>query len=188
MEKLMRPKQKINYRPILQTRDIKKYVLSWQGEYIPKSVFSENVLKKFEEPKKMLVARMTLQLQVAFDENKNYVGKSTVIHKIKSNINQSYLLGLLNSQLVDFWYKNYFENTHLSGGYIRFDIPYLQKIPIVVPSQKEQEIIAKFTEEVIQLKLKKIDTKKLESQIDQLIYKLYNLSKEDIKIIENIVK
>ena len=46
-------KEKENFAPILQTRDIKRYYIKWAGEYIPKSIFSENVKRKFELKEKI---------------------------------------------------------------------------------------------------------------------------------------
>ncbi|GAB4346666.1 MAG: Eco57I restriction-modification methylase domain-containing protein [Flammeovirgaceae bacterium] len=119
--------QKKAYQKIIQTRDIKNYVLDWKQEYIPTDIFSENAIEKFLLKEKIVIARMTLKLQAAIDNEQFFVGKSTVLFDWHKEINPNYLLAILNSKLINFWYVNYFENTHLSGGYIRFDIPYLKK-------------------------------------------------------------
>lgn len=174
------------YSPILQTRDIKNYFIDWKQEFIPKSIFSDNIVSKFNEKSKILIARMTLRLQAAIDENKYYVGKSTLLTNLKTNIEQKYLLAILNSKLINFWYSNYFENTHMAGGYIRFDIPYLKQIPIKEVSINEQKKISKKVENIIKLKQKAptADTSKLEAEIDEQVYKLYNITLDEIKIIE----
>jgi len=178
-------KQKEEYKPLLQTRDIKNYAIDWKEEYLTKDVFSDAVLKKFEEEEKLVVARLTLQLQAAIDTKQSFVGKSTVIHKINPAFSKKYILALLNSKLIDFWYKNYFENTHMSGGYIRFDIPYLQKIPVPVISLEEQKPFITLVEQILSLKKENpsADTSALESEIDALVYGLYGLSEEEIAVI-----
>lgn len=185
--KALSKKELEKYRPILQTRDIKRYYIDWKQEYISSEIYSDNVLKKFKEKNKLLVARMTLQLQAAIDENYSYIGKSTIVHNINSKISKKYLLAILNSKFIDFWYKNYFENTHMSGGYIRYDIPYLKKIPITEISKKQQEPIINKVDEIISLKKQnnQADTSKLETEIDEMIYKLYDLTLDEIKIIED---
>jgi hypothetical protein len=177
--------EKQNYAPIIQTRDIKKYIISWKQEYIPRDIFSNNVISKFETKEKIVVARMTLNLQAAIDKEQRFVGKSTIIFNLDKKINPYFLLALLNAKLINFWYINYFENTHLSGGYIRFDIPYLKKIPIIIPAEQSQNDIADYVKQIIAKKEKGEDTTDLENQIDQLVYQLYELTEEEIAIIEN---
>jgi hypothetical protein len=160
--------------------------VDWKGEYIPADIFSTKAISKFREKEKIVIARMTLQLQAAMDTHQRFVGKSTVVFDIDKQINPYYLLALLNSKMINFWYSNYFENTHLSGGYMRFDIPYLKKIPIAVVELNIQKQFIKLVKAIISLKNNSItsDTSALEAQIDQLVYQLYNLTEEEIKIIE----
>jgi hypothetical protein len=181
--------EKATYKPIIQTRDIKNYVIDWKGEYIPAELFSANAIQKFDEPNKIVVARMTLRLQAAIDVERRYVGKSTVIFDIDKRLNKKYLLAILNSKIINFWYSNYFENTHLSGGYMRFDIPYLKKIPIPVATP---EIQAQIIDLVDTLLLAKQNTQSLsqnslsqyETQIDELVYALYGITDEERAVIE----
>ncbi len=176
---------KATYRPIIQTRDIKNYIIDWKGEYIPIDLFSTNAVQKFDEPQKIVIARMTLRLQAAIDFECRYVGKSTVVFDVDKRLNKKYLLAILNSKVVNFWYSNYFENTHLSGGYIRFDIPYLKKIPIPIATIEQQVPIIRLVEEMTGTKSVSVaQLTDLESQIDQLVYKLYELTEEEIKIVE----
>ncbi len=188
--KKLSSKEKTKYKPILQTRDIKRYAIDWKKEYITNEIYTHNVLSKFKESDKILVARMTLQLQAAIDENDSYIGKSTVIHDLNKKFDKKYLLAILNSYLIDFWYKNYFENTHLSGGYIRFDIPYLKKIPIAEILDKEQQPFINKVDEILSIKKEnpKADTSQLETEIDQMVYQLYELTEEEIKIVKDSVK
>ena len=182
-------KDKEKYSPILQTRDIKNYFIDWKQEYIPKNIFSQNIIKKFNEPQKLLIARMTLKLQATIDTDKRFVGKSTLLTQINSQIDVKFLLAILNSKLINFWYTSYFENTHMAGGYKRFDIPYLKQIPIKkIPLQEQQKII-NLVNEIIELKKEnnRSDTQKLENKINKEIYKLYKVSKEEIKIIEKSI-
>ncbi|WP_027004041.1 DUF7149 domain-containing protein [Hugenholtzia roseola] len=177
-------KEKQKYAPIIQTRDIKNYVIDWKKEYIPREIFSNNAIAKFETKEKIVIARMTLRLQAAIDQKQCFVGKSTVLFNINKKIKPYFLLALLNSKIINFWYKNYFENTHLSGGYIRFDIPYMKKIPIAIPSTDLQNKIIKLVKQILVQKEKGQDTSKLEAQIDRLVYELYDLTEEEIKIVE----
>ncbi len=184
---LLTEEDKKAYTPIIQTRDIKKYAIDWKREYIPKDIFSVRAISKFQEPEKIVVARMTLQLQAAIDFSQCYVGKSTVVFDVDKRLNKYYLLALLNSKMINFWYCNYFENTHLSGGYIRFDIPYLKKIPIMIADSSMQAKIAVLVQSILTKKQNPgIDITSLETEIDKLVYQLYDLTAEEIRIIEGV--
>ncbi|MBX2931796.1 MAG: hypothetical protein KF781_07625 [Chitinophagaceae bacterium] len=192
----LKKNEKENYEKVLQTADIKSYGISWQGEYIQKSIYSNSVINLFEQKEKIIIARLTKSIQATIDYEKHYLGKSSLI--INPKVNSKYLLGLLNSKLLNYYFKTKFDNTHMSGGYLRFDIPYLSKLPIKTNPTKEQENdIIKLVEQLLQLN-KELLTQTLpekieqlknrivyaEDKINQLVYKLYNLTTDEINMIE----
>jgi adenine-specific DNA-methyltransferase len=105
-----------------------------------------------------------------------------------------YLLGLLNSKLIMFYYRNTAQV--LSGKTTRGFSIYIQQLPIppITPQtqpladqivQKVQEILTLTQSpdfETSQEKQQKV--KELEREIDQLVYKLYGLTEEEIWTIE----
>ena len=184
-KKLNKSKRK-EYNPIIQTADIKRYCIVWQKEYIPTEIYSQNIQKDFKKPK-IVIARMTKNIQASFDKNKFYMGKSTLIVDLKEN--PYYILGILNSKLADFWYKYYFGATHLACGYVRYDIPYLKQLPIPKINSKNKKItdrIIRLVDRIIKAKEKNFNanTSKLELEIYNLVYELYCLLKDEIRIIE----
>jgi hypothetical protein len=170
--------QKSKYRSIIQTSDIKKLNVAWRGEYIPKNIFSDNQKECFEETK-LVVARVTKTIQAAVDTKKHYVGKSTVI--LTENDDLKYALAvILNSKAINFWFSTKFQSVHMSGGYLRFDIPYLEQIPIPKLSQKQLQAL-----KAIYMKCNgTYDSEK----VDPYIYELYGFSKASIKRIEKYAK
>jgi len=84
---------------------------------------------------------------------------------------ENYLLAQLNSKLVFFWVKC---NVHEYGNTgFRLSNQYVEKMPLI-----------KFDLEYEQLFKKLISTNQLKT-IDQIIYNMYNLSKEEIDFIES---
>lgn len=75
----------------------------------------------------------------------------------------------------------------MSGGYLLYSAPNLLNAYIKPASKEEQEKIAFAVRKVIDAKKEdsSTDMNELENQIDQLVYKLYALTEEEIKIIEN---
>lgn len=65
---------------------------------------------------------------------------------------------------------------------------YLRKFPIKVISTEEQKSFIKLVDKVIEAKKQNslAETTELENQIDQLVYKLYELTEEEINIVEGL--
>ncbi|MEN9549180.1 MAG: hypothetical protein RIR12_1771 [Bacteroidota bacterium] len=175
-------KQKL-YKPILQTSDTKKYYIDWQGEYIPINIYSDSIIREFNKTK-IVIGRVTKQIQACLDEDYCFVGKSTLI--TDSKLNLKLLLSILNSAFANRWYYLKFETTHMAGGYLRFDIPYLEKLPIPKISKKTETKLINLTDKIISKKKQDIasDTTSLEKEIDHLVYKLYELTYDEVKVID----
>ena len=93
-----------------------------------------------------------------------------------------YLIGLLNSRLLNWLFKKTSTNNNIN-------IYELQSLPIPKPNSKNQKLVDEIVNSVNQiLEIKKensqTDTTKIEKDIDNLIYKLYNLTPKEIEIIE----
>lgn len=60
----------------------------------------------------------------------------------------------------------------------------LTQIPIYTLSLKDQQPYITRIDKIISMKSKGIDTTALENEIDVMVYKLYELSYEEVKIID----
>ena len=102
------------------------------------------------------------------------------------SISNKYLLALLNSKLL--FYLLYRESNKFRGGYITCTKQYFENLPIkIVDFSSQLEFIDAVTA-IMELKLNnpKADTLAIEQKIDQLVYQLYGLTEEEIKIVEGI--
>jgi hypothetical protein len=105
----------------------------------------------------------------------------------KENCKESlkYFLALLNSNLL--WYFLTTTGSVLRGGFFRFKTNYLLPFPIPKElSQSEQKPFITIVDQILTLKQKDpdTDTSALEHQIDQMVYKLYDLTPDEIEIVE----
>ena len=174
--------EKENYAPIYQTSDIKRYFIKWQEEYIPRNVYSERVRIEFQK-KKILIARVTKKIQSTYDESGACIGKSTVITDYQ--LPYQLLIGLFNSKLINFWYFTKYETTHMAGGYLRFDIPYLELIPLPDFNYSKNRFI-KIVNQILEAKQEnpQTDTSEWENEIDLLVYRLYDLTYDEVKVVD----
>ncbi|NHB29484.1 class I SAM-dependent DNA methyltransferase [Helicobacter pylori] len=101
-----------------------------------------------------------------------------------------YLLGMLHSKLITFAFKTFYAGGGLGESGYRYKKAFIERLPIPKITEKNQELADKITalvDKILQAKAKdpKANTQGLEKEIDALVYQLYNLTDEEIKIIKN---
>ncbi|WQW66589.1 class I SAM-dependent DNA methyltransferase [Helicobacter pylori] len=101
-----------------------------------------------------------------------------------------YLLGMLHSKLITFAFKTFYAGGGLGESGYRYKKAFIERLPIPQITEKNQELADKITdcaERILKAKAKdpKANTQGLEKEIDALVYQLYNLTDEEIKIIED---
>ncbi|GAA9531940.1 class I SAM-dependent DNA methyltransferase [Helicobacter pylori] len=101
-----------------------------------------------------------------------------------------YLLGMLHSKLITFAFKTFYAGGGLGESGYRYKKAFIERLPIPQITEKNQELARKITdcaERILKSKEKdpKANTQRLEKEIDALVYQLYNLTDEEIKIIED---
>ena len=117
---------------------------------------------------------------------------SATFYVIKTEkLNQKYLVGLLNSSLITFWLKH---RGKRQGNNFQIDKEPIIDLPIIKPSDTEQSPFINLVNKILAIikpndykknTEKQAKVKKLEVQIDQLVYKLYGLTPKEIEIVEN---
>ncbi|GAA7694625.1 class I SAM-dependent DNA methyltransferase [Helicobacter pylori] len=100
-----------------------------------------------------------------------------------------YLLGMLHSKLITFAFKTFYAGGGLGESGYRYKKAFIERLPIPKITPQNQESAHKITDgakAILALKEKdpKANTQELEKEIDALVYQLYNLTDEEIKIIE----
>jgi adenine-specific DNA-methyltransferase len=104
--------------------------------------------------------------------------------KLSFGINLKYLLGVLNSKYASVLLTN------LRAGDYHIYPEHIRNIPIPNVEKNQQKPIICLVDKVISAKKSdpNADTSALETQVDQLVYKLYDLTEEEIAIVEGSVK
>ncbi|HEA8245302.1 TPA: Eco57I restriction-modification methylase domain-containing protein [Campylobacter coli] len=103
--------------------------------------------------------------------------------------NLKYLQGLLSSNLVTYYYKNFSKGCKLGIKGYQYNKHALEYLPIPKINSKNQKIaneLVNSVDEILKAKEqdKNANTQELENKINSLVYKLYNLTEDEIKIIE----
>ena len=136
-------------------------------------------IEAFEKPK-IIFSEIVSQPQFYYDE-KGYYPEATVFFISGNNL--KYLTALLNSKAVTFFFKSFYMGGDL-GVAIRYKKIFLEQTPIPVPTEIQEIQINDLVDKIILQKQQGEDTTELEKEIDELVYKLYDLMEEEIKIVE----
>ena len=195
--------KKINdtYRRYIMGRDFNKYCWQvekerwisygdWLAEPRHKAPFDEEI---------KLIVRQTSDIIIAHLDTHKFLSLKNVhnIKVISNKINYEYLLGILNSKLINWWYQQLIPEK--GRVFAEVKVVNLEKIPIKIPAM-ELVIFNQLTNSVNQMleskkQLMSSTTEKdktywenrcasIDKQIDNLVYELYGLTDEEIKIVE----
>ena len=157
-------------------REAKKGVISWYGLQWPR-VKSELDIKE-----KILIQRtrneaLKQRIIATIDEEGVYgmEGIYFIITK-DEGVSLYFLLGILNSKLMNYLFATKFLNLAIKAEYLK---------QVMIPSASDKNIIT-LVKEILQTKRMNsgTDTSSLEHEIDQLVYQLYGLTDEEIAIVE----
>lgn len=111
----------------------------------------------------------------------NYIcGHSTnSLTPLDKNVDLMFFLGLINSKAFNY-YCDYFSYTN------HITVSGIKQVPIPIVSTEQQNLISGIVEQILHTKGTdvNVNTSTLEHQIDELVYQLYNLTPEEIAIIE----
>ncbi|GAA8821039.1 class I SAM-dependent DNA methyltransferase [Helicobacter pylori] len=142
-------------------------------------------LEDFEKEKIVYPCIMAKEPCFVYEEKGFYApAPANIITGDKTEI--KYITALLNSKCIYFAMRKFYMGGGIEG---ELKTNNLEKIPIPKITSKNQELADKITDgtkQILALKEKdpKANTQKLEKEIDALVYQLYNLTDEEIKIIE----
>ena len=94
-----------------------------------------------------------------------------------------YLLAVLNSVIGDYYIKQL--GVSRSGGYIEYKPMFVGNLPIPEVTEEQQEPIKKLAENIIANRLKGTNVIALEKELNDKIFKLYDMTDQEIFIIES---
>ncbi len=158
--------------------------------------------KELFDSEKLIIRRSSglLRIIAIYDTRKIYTSEKCLIvipkRNLPKNENQflqkniislKYLLAILNSRLIDFYYQSVY------GGFIDVYPNNLKELPIAVPNKKEQDIIIALVDFLLYLKMQDARDATnfkycqfIDSIIDSCVYELYfssELKKSDVDVL-----
>ena len=182
-----------DYLPLFRGNQIGRYVIVENpNEWSPISIDKRKHYIKnrivFQEVSNQQQER---RIKAVIIDRNCFCGHTTNYCFAKDSKNNFFILAILNSKPVNYYFK-YFNNTnHVPIGEIK-------NIPFPEASKNEQEEISQKAQQMLDLNKElrttsantdkhnslKREIEKLDHEIDEAIYKLYGLTNEEIKTIE----
>ena len=192
----------------LEGKDIKRYGCDWNGQWLRygKWLAAPRTFNLFNSPRiliREIPAKPPYCLVVSYLEN-IYLNNRSIINILKKTdgIELKYILAVLNSKIISFYHTNKSVKAQ-RDLFPKVTLNDLRNIPIKVIPRKEQMSFVSFADKELSLnkrlyeiKDKQTDQKaqlekeiqKLDSEIDEEVYKLYEITEEEKKIIEECLK
>ncbi|MGI7743136.1 class I SAM-dependent DNA methyltransferase [Campylobacter coli] len=145
-----------------------------------------NYYQEFEREK---IGWQRITQEPSFILEKEYILLDSMAFMVANSKNElKYLLGFLNSNLIFYYFKN-IGHLYSDKGFLLSN-QYVEKFPIPKINSKNQKLadeLINLADDILKAKEqdKNANTQELENKINSLVYKLYNLNEEEIKIIKN---
>ncbi|RLC34973.1 MAG: hypothetical protein DRH33_08870, partial [Candidatus Nealsonbacteria bacterium] len=145
-----------------------------------------NYYPEFEKSK-IVYSDIADKLLFAYDGQKIYTNNTVYF----LNTGNKYLLAVLNSMAIDFYYRQI--SSQLGNAALRAFTIYVEQLPIPKISESDQKPFIELVDCILAITkdddylenpAKQTRVHDYERQIDQMVYKLYDLTEEEIKIIE----
>jgi hypothetical protein len=196
---------KNGYKPFIEGKNIERYYHKQNGwlDYHPNQHYNSMFPELFENDKIMFINVVKDVLRFSLD-NQHLYNSHTIINcvlwfllknashsSVTRNINQlrvnqssnydyRYLLAVLNSKLINWYFLSFLSEK------LHFYPDDAKQLPIKKLDKTRQKDFIRIINEILKRKQKdpQANTKQLEDQIDIMVYKLYYLTYEEVKIID----
>ena len=172
------------WKPLLVGKNINKYYLTKNEQFIK---YGKNLMYPSNEEimlqDKIFLRQTSSDIKATLDTEKYYCQNSVFLIFSKI-INLKFLLGLLNSKLIGFYYKT--NNPQTGKIFAEIKPVVIKSIPIPDISAELQQPIITLVDQILSAKKENpaADTSELEREIDLLVYGLYGLTEEEVNIID----
>jgi hypothetical protein len=168
--------------------DVTPYSVKWNGkEYINYCDGIANPREpKYFKGERILVREITNpKIFAGYTDEEGYNDPAiiNIIKPKKGEFELKTLLAILNSKLATFYHFNSSPKA-TKGAFPKILVEDIKTFPLPTVSTKEQINVIKLVDKIILLKQQGKDSSEQEKEIDELVYKLYDISKNEQSIIE----
>ena len=180
------------YLPIVGGSEVFPYKIAWKGGYVNYGPWIAAPRSKdwFDKSERVVVREITAKGKIfaAYSNTEMVFSNSTDVIRSKSNFSNELkvLLGILNSKLASFYHLNKSGNSQ-KESFPKVLLQDLRNLPI--PENLQKINLLNKINHLLESDFELIDSrfKSFEKEIDQLVYELYELTEDEIKIVEGTI-
>jgi hypothetical protein len=181
-----------NWLPEYSGRHLENFVVNRTKEvpfvnYSASAIYKKPEMRFFQSPRLILREIIGERLVVAFADATFAVNKSCYILRSENatDADLKAWLAILNSKCVSFWVKLCGDKAK-QALFPRVTMNTLKTIPIAKEWKNQKQKLSGLVDRILAEKKQdaKADTTALEREIDQLVYALYGLTRDEIAVIE----
>jgi len=203
-----------NSKKFIEGKDIHRWHIGYRGlwlDYRETEIYGPRFSELFEN-KKIVIRKISdkkHKIAASIDDDYNYTDDGCVIvlpfnklknkfiksemfgHKIQYvNYTLEYLLSQLLNKVTSFYFKNKFSTESLQGETSHTYPKSVRSLPVNKATEQEASNLSRIVNQILEIKKSDptADTTKLESEIDQMVYELYGLTDDEIRIVEEAVR
>ena len=164
----------------LEASNIFEWKIKNVTKYVDEKTYSSNSAQK-QKLKCIVTSRMTKTIRASIIENKEYLGgKINVIIPHDDNF-MFFYLALLNSKLINFWYREKFSLQHMQGGALPINTTELCLVPIPNLEKKLLDRISTLSRKLLEGNVE--DLRESHIELDNLVFKSFQLSSDEIETV-----
>jgi len=180
------------YIPLIEGKCVKRYHILPAKKYLK---WDRNQIHRtrpdylWQADQKILVQRISgganpITAALDIDKSKTFASVNNILLKPRYKHYYKYILALLNSRLLNWYYANCFSNN--STLTVNISKTYLEQLPLMDLQEQVQKPFIGLVSKILAAKQRdaEANTTALEREIDQLVYELYGLTEEEIAIVE----
>lgn len=166
--------------------DTNRYSIDFKQSFVDSNHKEYKRLEKFFKNDNMILLRRVSKDLKSTIPNKHYsFNKNLYGISLKKGFSNYFVCGLLNSELINFYYKFKY-STKKEDLFPEIQKYLYEQLPIKIISEKNNDIKDRIIEIVKELH-KTPEDKKLLDKLDVEVYKLYELDKNQIKVIKDLI-
>lgn len=177
------------YKPLITGSEIERYGALKPKKfvaYLPEELDRARDERIFLLKEKLISKFVGTKLCFTYDTKQFYVLNSACITEVLDNtISLKYLLALLNSTLLNFYFSHVF--TDYRDTFPIMKSGNLENLPIKIADKHTQITLENLVDKILLAKQnnQKTTALEVEKEIDRLVYELYEISATEINLIES---
>lgn len=189
-QRIYHSKKKLDdsYLPYIEGKNVNRYCLSWNGEFIKygNNLAAKRSIDLFTKPRilvRQIPDRSENAIKATFTTD-DIINDMNSMNIVNIKVNPCALLGIINSKIETLWFLMKFDKFQ-RNAFPQFKVKELEQFPIPNMNQPQQEQLASLVNIVLSKASKNENFRHENNEIDELVMDLFGLTEMEKKIVRD---